>query len=234
MSASLGWADAVWLARRRTPNDRLRFWGSMLSSAIAAASGQRGDAAHDTMQREVMDLLRGQFRPEFLNRVDEVIVFHALTDDDLGAIVDLLLADLGRRLAQQDLALDLTPAARALIVREGTDPAFGARPLKRTIQRLVENPLARALVSGEFRRHAEALHAAIRERWTSPVPLETRIGRGAGWQEALDDVGWEETELLVIGSSVYGPLLKVFIGSNSGRLVRLAPVPRVVLPRWIA
>ena len=121
------------------------------SSAIAAASGQRGDAAHDTMQREVMDLLRGQFRPEFLNRVDEVIVFHALTDDDLGAIVDLLLADLGRRLAQQDLALELTPAARALIVREGTDPAFGARPLKRTIQRLVENPLARALVGGEFR-----------------------------------------------------------------------------------
>ena len=52
--------------------------------------------------------------------------------------------------------------------------------------------------------------------------------------EALDNVGWEETELLVIGSSVYGPLLKVFIGSNSGRLVRLAPVPRVVLPRWIA
>jgi ATP-dependent Clp protease ATP-binding subunit ClpB len=121
------------------------------SSAIAAASGQRGDAAHDQMQREVMDLLRGQFRPEFLNRVDEVIVFHALTDADLGAIVDLLLADLGRRLAQQDLALELTPAARALVVREGTDPAFGARPLKRTIQRLVENPLARALVSGEFR-----------------------------------------------------------------------------------
>jgi ATP-dependent Clp protease ATP-binding subunit ClpB len=121
------------------------------SAAIAASTGRAGDAAHDEMQREVMDLLRGQFRPEFLNRVDEVIVFHALTEDDLGAIVDLLLADLSRRLAEQDLVLELTPAARALIVREGTDPAFGARPLKRTIQRLVENPLARALVAGEFR-----------------------------------------------------------------------------------
>ncbi len=96
-------------------------------------------------------MLRAHFRPEFLNRVDEVIVFHALTDADLEQIVGLLLADLDRRLAEQDLSLELTPAARALIVREGTDPAYGARPLKRTIQRLVENPLARALVSGQFK-----------------------------------------------------------------------------------
>lgn len=96
-------------------------------------------------------MLRGTFRPEFLNRVDEVIVFHALTEDDLARIVDLLLADLGRRLEAHDLAIELTPAARALIAREGTDPAYGARPLKRTIQRLVENPLARALLRGDFR-----------------------------------------------------------------------------------
>ena len=70
---------------------------------------------------------------------------------DYFEVVDLLLADLDRRLAEQDITLELTPAAKALIVREGTDPAFGARPLKRTIQRLVENQLARALVSGEFR-----------------------------------------------------------------------------------
>jgi hypothetical protein len=92
-----------------------------------------------------------QFRPEFLNRVDEVIVFHALTDADLAAIVGLLLADLQRRLATQDVSLELTPAARSLIAREGTDPTFGARPLKRTIQRLVENPLARALIEGRFK-----------------------------------------------------------------------------------
>jgi ATP-dependent Clp protease ATP-binding subunit ClpC len=83
--------------------------------------------------------------------VDEVIVFHSLNDAHLAAIVDLLLADLGRRLADQDLTLELTPAAKAAILREGTDPAYGARPLKRTIQRLVENPFARALVTGEFK-----------------------------------------------------------------------------------
>ena len=121
------------------------------SAAIAATSARAGDAAYDEMKRDVTEALRASFRPEFLNRVDEVIVFHALTDADLAAIVDLLVADLQRRLAGQDLLLELTPAAQALIVREGTDPAFGARPLKRTIQRLVENPLARALVAGEFR-----------------------------------------------------------------------------------
>jgi ATP-dependent Clp protease ATP-binding subunit ClpB len=121
------------------------------STAIAATSGQAGDAAYEQMKRDVTDALRSHFRPEFLNRVDEVIVFHALTDEDLAAIVDLLVVDLERRLAAQELKLELTAAARALIVREGTDPAFGARPLKRTIQRLVENPLARAIVAGEFR-----------------------------------------------------------------------------------
>ena len=98
-----------------------------------------------------MEALRLQFRPEFLNRIDEVIVFLALTDADLAAIVDLLLADLSRRLAGQDLTLELTPAARSLIAREGHDPAYGARPLKRTIQRLVENPFARALLQGQFK-----------------------------------------------------------------------------------
>ncbi len=121
------------------------------SAAIAAAGARAGDAAYAAMKREVTDSLSAHFRPEFLNRVDEVIVFHALTDADLNRIVELLLAELDRRLAGQDLALTLTPAARALVVREGTDPAFGARPLKRTIQRLVENPLARALVSGQFK-----------------------------------------------------------------------------------
>ena len=69
------------------------------SAAIAATNARAGDAAYEQMKREVTEALRSQFRPEFLNRVDEVIVFHALTEDDLGAIVDLLLADLGRRLA---------------------------------------------------------------------------------------------------------------------------------------
>jgi ATP-dependent Clp protease ATP-binding subunit ClpB len=122
--------------------------GSQLISAVSP--GQEDKAAYEAMKRQVTEALRAQFRPEFLNRVDEIIVFHALTDEHLAQIVELLLASLERRLAEQDLTLELTPAARSLIVREGTDPAYGARPLKRTIQRLVENPLARALLRGEF------------------------------------------------------------------------------------
>jgi ATP-dependent Clp protease ATP-binding subunit ClpB len=123
------------------------------SQAIAAYAGRpaSGEAGYESMKREVLGMLRGTFRPEFLNRVDEVIVFHALTGDDLARIVELLLAELGRRLAGHDLAIEVAPAARAVIAREGTDPTYGARPLKRTIQRLVENPLARALLRGEFR-----------------------------------------------------------------------------------
>ena len=124
--------------------------GSQVIAASGVAAGRRrglrGDEAPGHRARCAL-----QFRPEFLNRIDEVIVFHALTDADLAAIVELLLADLQRRLATQDLTLELTPAARALIAREGHDPTFGARPLKRTIQRLVENPLARALLEGRFK-----------------------------------------------------------------------------------
>jgi ATP-dependent Clp protease ATP-binding subunit ClpB len=120
------------------------------SQFIAGYTG-RDDHAYDEMRNQIMAQLRLQFRPEFLNRVDEVIVFHALSDADLAAIVDLLLADLQRRLAGQELTIDLTPSAKAVILREGTDPVFGARPLKRTIQRLVENPFARALLQGQFR-----------------------------------------------------------------------------------
>jgi ATP-dependent Clp protease ATP-binding subunit ClpA len=123
------------------------------SQAIAAYAGRpaAGEAGYEAMKREVLGMLRGTFRPEFLNRVDEVIVFHALTVDDLARIVDLLLVELGRRLSGNDLAIEVTPAAKAVIAREGSDPTYGARPLKRTIQRLVENPLARALLRGEFR-----------------------------------------------------------------------------------
>jgi ATP-dependent Clp protease ATP-binding subunit ClpB len=120
------------------------------SQFISAAAGPSGEAGYDQMRGQVMESLRSVFRPEFLNRVDEVIVFHSLTDADLAAIVDRLLVDLERRLADHDLHVELTPAARQAVASEGNDPAFGARPLKRSIQRLVENPLARALLEGRF------------------------------------------------------------------------------------
>jgi ATP-dependent Clp protease ATP-binding subunit ClpB len=120
------------------------------SQHITGYAGRRDEESYEQMKRQVTDSLRAVFRPEFLNRVEEIIVFHALTEDDLSHIVELLLADLGRRLADHELEVELTPAARGLIAAEGHDPAYGARPLRRAIQRLVENPLAKALLEGRF------------------------------------------------------------------------------------
>jgi ATP-dependent Clp protease ATP-binding subunit ClpB len=125
--------------------------GSQFIAGFAARSDADDATAFEEMKNQVTESLRLTFRPEFLNRIDEVIVFHQLTEAELSAVVDLQVADLARRLASQDLALDVTPAARSLITREGYDPAYGARPLKRTIQRLLENPLAKALLEGRFR-----------------------------------------------------------------------------------
>jgi len=124
---------------------------SNVGSELIAATGGEDQANYEAMKASLNEALQRQFRPEFLNRIDEIIVFHSLTEAELGSIVGLLLADLARRLAGQDLELELTDAARSLIAREGHDPAYGARPLKRTIQRLVENPLARALLQGRFK-----------------------------------------------------------------------------------
>jgi ATP-dependent Clp protease ATP-binding subunit ClpB len=121
------------------------------SQFITGYAGHRDEASYEQMKTQVTETLRQVFRPEFLNRIDEIIVFHALTEEDLAHIVDLLLADLSRRLADHDLELEVTPAARTLVASEGHDPAFGARPLRRAIQRLVENPLARALLEGRFK-----------------------------------------------------------------------------------
>jgi ATP-dependent Clp protease ATP-binding subunit ClpB len=96
------------------------------------------------------EALRDVFRPEFLNRIDEVVEFRALTRDQLAEIVELQLHRLRARLAEQGLALELTDVAKELVAEAGWDPAYGARPLKRAIQRLIENPLAMALLEGRF------------------------------------------------------------------------------------
>ncbi|MFM8272508.1 MAG: AAA family ATPase, partial [Gemmata sp.] len=103
---------------------------------------------YDRMKSAVMEELRKGFRPEFLNRVDEIIVFHALTEADLTKIVEIQLGNLRKRLAERKITLALTDAAKTFIVREGYDAAYGARPLKRSIQKEVETPLARLLLGG--------------------------------------------------------------------------------------
>jgi ATP-dependent Clp protease ATP-binding subunit ClpC len=105
---------------------------------------------YDAVEKRLMAELRQTFRPEFLNRVDEIIVFHGLSRIELGRIVDLLLNHVRRQVEGQGMHLEVTEAAREVILNEGYDPAYGARPLKRAIQRLVENPLSRELLRGSF------------------------------------------------------------------------------------
>ena len=104
----------------------------------------------DEVREAVMAVLRDQFRPEFLNRVDDIIVFKSLTQEQLGAIVDIQLARLRKRLEDRKISLTVTDAARKLLIERGWDPVYGARPLKRAIQRLVQDPLAMLLMEGTF------------------------------------------------------------------------------------
>jgi ATP-dependent Clp protease ATP-binding subunit ClpB len=104
----------------------------------------------EEMRSRVMDALRGHFKPEFLNRVDDVVIYHALRADQIGHILDIQLEQLEARLAERRLTLELSEAARNLLARRGYDPQYGARPLKRLIQREVQDPLAMRILEGGF------------------------------------------------------------------------------------
>jgi ATP-dependent Clp protease ATP-binding subunit ClpB len=102
------------------------------------------------VRRQVLDALRQHFRPEFLNRVDEIIVFHALSKDEMKSIIDVQLRGLMKRLADRKIKVELTDRAKDFLVQEGYDPTYGARPLKRTIQKRVLDPLAMRVLEGAF------------------------------------------------------------------------------------
>ena len=108
------------------------------------------DLPVDERNRRVMEALRGHFRPEFLNRIDETIIFDRLTDKEITSIVDIQLKRLLKRLDQQNIRLELTDKAKKFLAKEGYDPAYGARPLKRVIQQQILNPLSVAILDGEF------------------------------------------------------------------------------------
>jgi ATP-dependent Clp protease ATP-binding subunit ClpB len=111
---------------------------------------EQGTSDWQLIETQVTQALRQHFRPEFLNRVDDIVIFHPLGEAQIDRIIDLQLKHLERLLAERKLTIELTPDARRLIATEGYDPAFGARPLKRAIQRLVQNPLALAVLEGKF------------------------------------------------------------------------------------
>jgi ATP-dependent Clp protease ATP-binding subunit ClpB len=120
------------------------------SQFIAERPGGTDDDLEEGTRRQVMDALRGHFRPEFLNRVDEIVFFHGLSRAHLIQIVDILLRGLVQRLERRKIRLELTDKARHLLVEEGFEPSYGARPLKRTIQRKLLDPLALQILEGRF------------------------------------------------------------------------------------
>jgi ATP-dependent Clp protease ATP-binding subunit ClpC len=105
---------------------------------------------YETMKEKVLTEMRKTFRPEFINRIDEIIVFHQLTEEQLSSIVELVVKDLQGRLADRKLSIELTEKAKSWLVKEGYDPVYGARPLRRAVERYVESPLSAKILQGEF------------------------------------------------------------------------------------
>ncbi|HEX4124974.1 MAG TPA: AAA family ATPase [Tepidisphaeraceae bacterium] len=125
----------------------------VMTSNLGSAEIQRlaaKEAPEWEVEAAIQSLLKDQFRPEFLNRIDEVILFHSLTREQLTRIVDVQLEHLSKRLASRNLKMVVTDSAKKLLAEEGYDPVYGARPLKRVIQQRVENPLSLHILNGDF------------------------------------------------------------------------------------
>jgi ATP-dependent Clp protease ATP-binding subunit ClpB len=121
-----------------------------------------------------MEVMRAHFRPEFLNRVDEIILFHSLSPEQLNAIVDIQLKRLEKRMADQRITLTLTPPAKSLLAKLGYDPQYGARPLKRVIQREVLDALSLQILEGTFKEN-DAIMAEVDKK--DPEKLAFRKGK---------------------------------------------------------
>ncbi len=142
------------------------------SQRILEYGGTFNGEGFERMKETVLDEMRQHFRPEFLNRVDEIIVFHALTMEHLKQIVEIQLGRLRARLADRHIALELTDTARENLVRTGYDPHYGARPLKRAIQKKIETPLGRLLIGGRIHDGQTVVVDAVRE--TGDLRFETQ------------------------------------------------------------
>ena len=126
---------------------------SNIGSPLLIENASRTGEIDEDVRKKVLAELRTHFRPEFLNRVDEIVLFKPLTLDDIKKIVEILLGLLRSRLAERHIELELTDAAKEHLAREGYDPVYGARPLKRFLQRAIETPLSRKLIAGEVTDH---------------------------------------------------------------------------------
>lgn len=180
------------------------------SAPLGFSSAQNGGMDDKEIKSRVMSEVKKLFRPEFLNRIDEIIVFKSLTEDEIVRIVDLMVAELRDRLIEQNMTINLTPEASRFIAKEGTDLSFGARPLRRAIQRLIEDPLSEEILEG---------------KWTSGSVIEADLeddhlvftpGTGSIPAPRKRDTIAAEAELLLAGYDLGHAGLSSRGGSSSG------------------
>ncbi len=152
---------------------------SNLGSAYLQSENIRSADGFEQASKQVMEALHGHFKPEFLNRVDDIIIFHPLGKEQLVKIVDLRLEDLRRLLADRKISLELTDAAKELLFTEGYDPNFGARPLKRAIQKLVQDPLALKILDGEVLHGDHVVVDADKKTGKMTFRVSERVGEKA-------------------------------------------------------
>ena len=150
---------------------------SNLGSAYLQSENIRSEDAFEQASKQVLDALHGHFRPEFLNRVDDIIIFRPLGKEQLVKIVELRLEDLRRLLADRKISLELTDAAKELLFTEGYDPNFGARPLKRAIQKLVQDPLALKILDGEVLHGDHVIVDADKKTGKMTFKVSERVGQ---------------------------------------------------------
>ena len=150
---------------------------SNLGAEYLVALGEKDDV--DSVREQVMGVVRASFRPEFLNRVDEIILFHRLKKEQMGTIVDIQMARLQKLLDEHKIEIELKPEARTLLAEKGYDPAFGARPLKRAIQKMLQDPLAEKLLGGEIKDGSRVKVGASADRLIFEIAGKSKIGRAA-------------------------------------------------------
>ncbi|MDD4984855.1 MAG: AAA family ATPase [Dehalococcoidales bacterium] len=154
--------------------------GADLGFGTQKGDGENGLQSYQRMKAKVMEVVKKTFRPEFINRIDEIIVFHELTEEQLRSIVELLVKDLQQRLTERRLAIDLTKAAKSWLVKKGYDPNYGARPLRRAIERYVENPLSSKLLKGEFNEGDKIVVGLSEDKLTFSAGKAAKAGARTG------------------------------------------------------
>jgi ATP-dependent Clp protease ATP-binding subunit ClpC len=152
---------------------------SLIGKRVSPGFLQESDEqSYEKMKDRVLDEMKRAFRPEFLNRIDEIVVFHSLSADHIKAIIRLMTRRINKQLSERGIELVLTRAAEDLLVEKGYDPTYGARQLRRTIQKHIEDPLAEAIIRGQIPEHArievdvDAGAFVFREAESVDAPLE--------------------------------------------------------------